>query len=193
MHLPGYRLILGSASPRRKELLAGLDLDFTVDTATDCDESYDPAIPREEIPLRIAEAKSAGFHRPLADDEVLITADTMVFCDEAIMGKPKNREEAVRMLRTLSGRTHTVTTGVYVRSNRACEGFTCTSEVVFSRLEDSEIEYYVDKYSPLDKAGAYGIQEWIGYIGITSIKGSYYNIMGLPVQRLYSVLKRLFG
>lgn len=170
-------------------MLAGLDFDFTVDTGTDCDESYDPVTPHEEIPLRIAEAKSAGFHRPLEDDEILITADTMVFCDNDIMGKPKTREAAIDMLHRLSGRVHTVVTGVFIRSNAKSKGFTCTSEVTFKQLADSEIEYYVDKYRPYDKAGAYGIQEWIGYIGITSISGSYYNIMGLPVQRLYSALK----
>lgn len=189
MDLNGHRVILGSASPRRKELLAGLDFDFTVDTGTDCDESYDPATPHEEIPLRIAEAKSAGFHRPLEDDEILITAGTMVFCGNDIMGKPKTREVAIDMLHGLSGRIHKVVTGVFIRSNAKSTGFTCTSEVTFKQLADSEIEYYVDKYRPYDKAGAYGIQEWIGYIGITSISGSYYNIMGLPVQRLYSAIK----
>ena len=188
MDLNGHRLILGSASPRRKELLAGLDFDFTVDTGTDCDESYDPATPHEEIPLRIAEAKSAGFHRPLEDDEILITADTMVFCDNDIMGKPKTREAAIDMLHRLSGRVHTVVTGVFIRSNAKSKGFTCTSEVTFKQLADSEIEYYVDKYRPYDKAGAYGIQEWIGFIGVSGIRGSYFNVMGLPVQRLYKEL-----
>ena len=113
----------------------------------------------------------------------------MVFCDNDIMGKPKTREAAIDMLHRLSGRVHTVVTGVFIRSNAKSKGFTCTSEVTFKQLADSEIEYYVDKYRPYDKAGAYGIQEWIGYIGITSISGSYYNIMGLPVQRLYSAIK----
>lgn len=184
-----YRLILGSASPRRKELLAGAGLDFTVDTRTNCDESYDPTLEHEQIPLRIAKAKSEGFHRPLEAGEMLITADTMVFCADAIMGKPRDRQDAIRMLRMLSGRTHTVTTGVYIRTADKSKGFTCTSEVTFKELEQEEIEYYIDTYRPFDKAGAYGIQEWIGYIGITSIKGSYFNIVGLPVQRLYSEIK----
>lgn len=189
MNLSGHRIILGSASPRRKELLAGLDLEFTVDAETNCDEKYDPAARHDMIPLEIAKAKSRGFHRPLEDDEVLITADTMVFCGKDIMGKPKDRDDAVHMLRRLSGNTHTVVTGVYIRTNAKGQGFACTSEVTFKKLEDSEIEYYIDRYRPYDKAGAYGIQEWIGYAGITSINGSYYNIMGLPVQRLYTALK----
>ncbi len=189
MNLSEHRIILGSASPRRKELLAGLDLEFTVDAETNCDEKYDPAARHDMIPLEIAKAKSKGFHRPLEDDEVLITADTMVFCGRDIMGKPKDRDDAVHMLRRLSGNTHTVVTGVYIRTNAKGQGFACTSEVTFKKLEDSEIEYYIDRYRPYDKAGAYGIQEWIGYAGITSINGSYYNIMGLPVQRLYTALK----
>lgn len=189
MNLSEHRIILGSASPRRKELLAGLDLEFTVDAETNCDEKYDPAARHDMIPLEIAKAKSKGFHRPLEDDEVLITADTMVFCGKDIMGKPKDRDDAVHMLRRLSGNTHTVVTGVYIRTNAKGQGFACTSEVTFKKLEDSEIEYYIDRYRPYDKAGAYGIQEWIGYAGITSINGSYYNIMGLPVQRLYTALK----
>jgi len=189
VNLSEHRIILGSASPRRKELLAGLDLEFTVDAETNCDEKYDPAARHDMIPLEIAKAKSKGFHRPLEDDEVLITADTMVFCGRDIMGKPKDRDDAVHMLRRLSGNTHTVVTGVYIRTNAKGQGFACTSEVTFKKLEDSEIEYYIDRYRPYDKAGAYGIQEWIGYAGITSINGSYYNIMGLPVQRLYTALK----
>lgn len=189
MNLSEHRIILGSASPRRKELLAGLDLEFTVDAETNCDEKYDPASRHDMIPLEIAKAKSRGFHRPLEDDEVLITADTMVFCGKDIMGKPKDRDDAVHMLRRLSGNTHTVVTGVYIRTNAKGQGFACTSEVTFKKLEYSEIEYYIDRYRPYDKAGAYGIQEWIGYVGITSINGSYYNIMGLPVQRLYTALK----
>lgn len=189
MDLSQHRIILGSASPRRKELLAGLDLEFTVDAETNCDEKYDPASRHDMIPLEIAKAKSKGFHRPLEDDEVLITADTMVFCGRDIMGKPKDRDDAVHMLRRLSGNTHIVVTGVYIRTNAKGQGFACTSEVTFKKLEDSEIEYYIDRYRPYDKAGAYGIQEWIGYAGITSINGSYYNIMGLPVQRLYTALK----
>ena len=189
MNLSEHRIILGSASPRRKELLAGLDLEFTVDAETNCDEKYDPAARHDMIPLEIAKAKSKGFHRPLEDDEVLITADTMVFCGRDIMGKPKDRDDAVHMLRRLSGNTHTVGTGVYIRPNAKGQGIACTSEVTFKKLEDSERESCSDRYRPYDKAGAYGIQEWIGYAGITSINGSYYNIMGLPVQRLYTALK----
>lgn len=184
-----HRIILGSSSPRRKELLAGLGLTFTVDPQTSCEERYDPSLPHERIPLEIAKAKSAGFHRSLEDDEILITADTMVFCGNEIMGKPKDRADAVRMLEMLSGRDHTVTTGVHIRSNFKSKDIICTSTVRFKHLTTEEISYYVDTFRPFDKAGAYGIQEWIGYIGITGIEGSYYNIMGLPVQRVYTELQ----
>ena len=141
----------------------------------------------------MAVSKSKGFHRPLETDEILITADTVVICGEDILGKPSGREDAVRMLRKLSGRTHRVVTGVCIRDIGHKSVFSCTSEVEFKPLSDEEINYYIDRYRPFDKAGGYGIQEWIGYIGITSIRGSYFNIVGLPVQRLYTVLSEFIG
>ena len=191
--LKGRRLILSSNSPRRKELLARLDLDFTIDARTSFIEDFPPELPHDEIPLAMARGKSLGFHRPLDDDEILITADTMVLCGGEILGKPKDRDDAVRMLRLLSGREHKVTTGVVLRSVAECDEFSQTSFVWFKDLSDEEIYYYVDKYKPFDKAGAYGIQEWIGYAGITRIEGSYFNIVGLPVQRVYTHLLAFIG
>ncbi len=191
--LKGRRLILSSNSPRRKELLARLDLDFTIDARTSFIEDFPPELPLDEIPLAMARGKSLGFHRPLDDDEILITADTMVLCGGEILGKPKDRDDAVRMLRLLSGREHKVTTGVVLRSVAERDEFSQTSFVWFKDLSDEEIYYYVDKYKPFDKAGAYGIQEWIGYAGITRIEGSYFNIVGLPVQRVYTHLLAFIG
>lgn len=192
-NLKGRRLILSSNSPRRKELLARLDLDFTIDARTSFIEDFPPELPHDEIPLAMARGKSLGFHRPLDDDEILITADTMVLCGGEILGKPKDRDDAVRMLRLLSGREHKVTTGVVLRSVAERDEFSQTSFVWFKDLSDEEIYYYVDKYKPFDKAGAYGIQEWIGYAGITRIEGSYFNIVGLPVQRVYTHLLAFIG
>lgn len=191
--LKGRRLILSSNSPRRKELLARLDLDFTIDARTSFIEDFPPELPHDEIPLAMARGKSLGFHRLLEDDEILITADTMVLCGGEILGKPKDRDDAVRMLRLLSGREHKVTTGVVLRSVAERDEFSQTSFVWFKDLSDEEIYYYVNKYKPFDKAGAYGIQEWIGYAGITRIEGSYFNIVGLPVQRVYTHLLAFIG
>ena len=191
--LSDRRIILGSASPRRKELLAGLGLSFTVEATPGAPETYSPELRPDEVPSALAVSKSEGFHRPLEADEILITADTVVICGEDILGKPSGREDAVRMLRKLSGRTHRVVTGVCIRDIGHKSVFSCTSEVEFKPLSDEEIDYYIDRYRPFDKAGGYGIQEWIGYIGITSIRGSYFNIVGLPVQRLYTVLSEFIG
>ncbi len=182
------RVILASASPRRKELLAGLDIDFEVDTKNNFDETYDPSTPSDMIPSVLSEGKSFGFHRPLADDEILITSDTLVICDGRVMGKPHSRDEAVEMLRFLSGKNHKVITGITVRSSARHITDSDTAIVHFKELTDSEIEYYVDKFRPFDKAGAYGIQEWIGYIGIDRIEGSYFTIMGFPVHLVYKHL-----
>ena len=187
----GYRFILGSQSPRRRELLAGLCLDFTVEPIKGDPEVYDSSMPREEVPEFLARYKSSGYPRPLEADEVLITADTLVYLGDRLMGKPKDRGEAFEMLRSLSGRTHSVLTGVAVRTASRCESFTSTTEVTFKELSEEEITYYVDNYRPYDKAGSYGVQEWIGYIGITGIEGSYFNVMGLPVQRLYTQLREM--
>lgn len=184
------KIVLGSASPRRKELLAGLGLKFTVEVSPATAESYDPATPCRSIPQVLAETKSEGFYRELKENEILITADTIVICGNKALGKPKNREEAVAMLGTLSDKTHEVVTGVCLRSLRGKRVFSSLSKVTFGKLEDEEIEHYVNTYKPFDKAGSYGIQEWIGYVGITSIEGSYFNVVGLPVQKLYTELKK---
>jgi len=178
------RIILGSASPRRRELLAGLDYEFTTDTGNGFIEIVPEGTGPRDVPGIMAEGKSKGFHRSLEDDEVLITADTVVIVGSTVLGKPHSRDEAVRMLKLLSNRTHEVVTSVCIRDNAKTVTFSDTSYVSFKELSDSEIDYYIDNYQPYDKAGAYGIQEWIGYIGITRIDGSFFNVMGLPVQRL---------
>ena len=190
MDLHGKHIILGSGSPRRMELLKGLDIDFKVDTRNNFKESFTPGTPFEEVPRLMSEGKSKGFHRPLKDQEILITADTMVIIPgKEIMGKPKDREDACRMLRDLSGRSHLVITAVTIRDSHRSETLTATTEVWFKDLTEDEISYYVDTYKPYDKAGAYAIQEWIGYIGICRIEGSYFNVVGFPVQRVYEALK----
>jgi len=194
MDLKGKRVILGSNSPRRRELLAGLNIDFEVDTLNYFDERFNPDTPYDEVPRLMSVGKSHGFHRPLKAGEILITADTMVILPPAegrpgeILGKPKDREDAIRMLRDLSGREHHVTTAVTLRTIDREETFTDTTEVWFKDLTDEEITYYVDTYKPFDKAGAYAIQEWIGFAGITRIDGSYFNVVGFPVQRVYEAL-----
>ena len=197
MDLHGKRIILGSNSPRRRELLSGLNIDFEVDTRNNFNERFDPGTPYDEVPRLMAEGKSRGFHRPLAPDEILITADTMVILPPAegrpgeILGKPRDREDAIRMLHDLSGREHHVTTAVTLRTPERMETFSDTTEVWFKDLTDEEIAYYVDTFQPYDKAGAYAIQEWIGYAGITRIDGSYFNVVGFPVHRVYAALLQL--
>ncbi len=188
MDTKGKKIILGSNSPRRKELLAGLDIGFVVDTGNTFEENYDSGTPHEKIPEVLSEGKSYGFHRTLEEDEILITSDTLVLCGDRVMGKPHSREEAIDMLRHLSGRGHKVITAVTLRDNLHCTTSSDTAIVHFKKLSDKEIEYYVDNYKPYDKAGAYGIQEWIGYIGIGKIEGSYFTIMGLPVHLVYDEL-----
>ena len=189
MDTKGKKIILGSASPRRRELLAGLDLEFTVDTGNTFDEVYDDDVPTDDIPSVLSKGKSYGFHRVLENDEILITSDTLVLCADRVMGKPHSREEAIDMLKTLSGRDHKVITAITIRDNTKCRTSSDTAVVHFKSLTNSEIEYYVDAYKPFDKAGAYGIQEWVGYIGIDRIDGSYFTIMGLPVLLVYSELQ----
>lgn len=183
------RIILGSNSPRRCELLAAMDVEFTVDTDTSFEEAPDASMPHRMVPAAMAEGKSRGFHRPLGEDEILITADTMVLLGESMLGKPHSREQAVGMLRALSGRTHEVITAVVIRDAHRSEVFEDSTLVTFRELTDEEIDCYVDRYRPYDKAGAYGIQEWIGYIAITGIQGSFYNVMGFPVHKVYSHLQ----
>ena len=189
MHL-GKRIILGSNSPRRRELLAGLGIDFTVDTGNSFAESAEPGMEAHQVPVDMSLGKSHGFHRPLEDDEILITADTVVIIDGRVLGKPHSREEAEEMLHTLSGRTHEVVTAVTIRDKRGEKCFSVSSIVEFCRLEDWEIDSYIDNFKPYDKAGAYGVQEWIGYVGISRIEGSFYNVMGLPVHRIWQELKK---
>lgn len=193
MDIKGKKIILGSNSPRRRELLAGLDIDFQVDTGNTFEEIYDPETPQERIPEVLSEGKSYGFHRPLENDEILITSDTLVLCGERVMGKPRSREEAIDMIHHLSGREHKVITAITLRDSACCRTLSDTALVHFRNLTDREIEYYVDKYRPFDKAGAYGIQEWIGYVGIDKIEGSYFTIMGLPVHLVYQELVKLIG
>ena len=188
MDTKGKRIILGSNSPRRKELLAGLDIEFTVDTGNTFEEVYEEDTPHEHIPEVLSEGKSYGFHRPLEEDEILITSDTLVLSGDRVMGKPHSREEAIDMLRFLSGRDHKVITAITIRDRHECRTSSDTAIVSFKNLSDNEIEYYVDNFKPFDKAGAYGIQEWIGYIGIGRIEGSFFTIMGLPVHLVYQEL-----
>ena len=194
MDLKGKKVILGSDSPRRRELLGAMNVDFTVDTGNTFEEEYDPATPHEAVPALMSEGKSLGFHRPLEKDEILITSDTMVLCHDGdsvrspILGKPHSLEDAVRMLRLLSGREHEVITAVTLRSRDRMETRADSTIVIFKELTDSEIDYYVDNCMPVDKAGAYGIQEWIGLIGITAIRGSYFNVVGFPTHLVYEML-----
>ncbi len=205
------KIILASNSPRRKELLAGLGFDYEVRTLQGLDESYPEGLSMEEIPQYISRKKAAAY--TLNPEELLITADTIVYLDGEVLGKPADEAEAKQMLRKLSGKTHQVVTGVTLKTplNLPVKGrlaeqdslpsregrggssisFASVSQVTFAQLSEAEIDHYVTHYRPLDKAGAYGIQEWIGYIGVTRIEGSYFNVMGLPVQRLYSEMKKL--
>ena len=188
MDLKGKKIILASNSPRRKELLAGLDVSFEVDTRNSFEETYDPATPHERIPEVLSKGKSYGFHRELSENEILITSDTLVLCGDRVMGKPHSREEAFEMLRFLSGREHKVITAITIRDIHQCRTSSDTAIVRFKELSDNEIWYYIDNYKPFDKAGAYGIQEWIGYIGIGQIEGSFFTIMGLPAHLIYKEL-----
>lgn len=190
-NLNKYNVILASNSPRRKELLAGLGVQYEVRTLPDVDESYPTDLQGADIPLHISKVKADAYRPMLQSGELMITADTIVWLDGHVLGKPENREDALNMLRAMSGRTHEVFTGVCLTTTEWQRSFAAQTEVRFSALTEEEIAYYVDKYHPMDKAGAYGVQEWIGFIGVEYISGSYYNIMGLPVQRLYRELLKL--
>ena len=187
-----HKIILASNSPRRKELLAGLDVDFSVRVIPDIDESYPAELPTAQIAEYISKKKARAYQQQMATDELVITADTVVILGQQVMGKPKDADEACAMLRLLSGQTHQVITGVTLTTTERTVSFSVETDVTFKTLSDDEINYYVEKYRPFDKAGAYGIQEWIGHIGVTGLKGSFYNVMGLPVQRIYEAL-RTFG
>lgn len=185
-----YHLILASNSPRRKELLAGLGLTYEVRTLPDVDESYPADLRGGEIPLYISREKADAYRPQLKADELMITADTIVWLEGRVLGKPADRASAIEMLTSLSGHTHEVYTGVSLTTTGWQRSFFVETRVRFAQLTAGEIEYYVDTYRPYDKAGAYGVQEWIGYIGVEHIEGSYFNVMGLPVQRLYRELAR---
>ena len=190
-NLKKFNIVLASNSPRRKELMSGLGVDYVVKTLPDVDESYPDTLQGEEIPAYISREKAEAYQSKIEPDELLITADTIVWMNGEVLGKPKDREDAIRMLRKLSGASHQVITGVCLTTKGWQNSFTVTTDVTFAVLSEEEIVYYVDKYSPMDKAGAYGVQEWIGFIGVESISGSYYNVMGLPVQKLYRELIKL--
>jgi len=191
MELP-YRIILASNSPRRRELLGGLGIDFTVKVIDGIDESWPHKLKGEDIPLYISCEKAAPYKSIIAPDELVITADTIVYVDGEVLGKPHDKADAVRMLRLISGRWHEVITGVTLMTAERERSFAVTTRVKFFNLTDSEIEQYVESGLPMDKAGAYGIQEWIGYVGVEAIEGSYFNVVGLPVQRLYRELINFF-
>ena len=184
-----WSVILASNSPRRKELLAGLGIDYEVRTLPDIDESYPEDLKGGDIPLYISKEKADAYKAMLKPYELIITADTIVWLHDEVLGKPRDREEAIEMLQKLSGETHEVFTGVTLTTLEKQHSFYVETKVTFSKLTDEEITYYVDTYKPFDKAGSYGVQEWIGYIGVERIEGSYFNVMGLPVQRLYRELK----
>ena len=186
-----YRLILASGSPRRQQLLEGLGLRFEVTGGADVEENHPEGLTREEIPAILAELKSAHAMEGIPPDTILITADTIVWHRDRVLGKPADRSQAEDILRELSGSVHEVLTGVCLRSIHRKKVFTSSSLVWFANLTEDEIRYYLEKFRPFDKAGAYGIQEWIGFAGVSRIEGSHFNVMGLPVQELYSELKAL--
>lgn len=186
-----YKIILASNSPRRKELLGGIDIPFEVRVINGIDESYPDMLPTKDIAEYISKKKAVAYRQTMASDELVITADTIVVLGSQVMGKPHNTDEACSMLRQLSGKTHQVITGVTLTTMERQVSFSVETDVTFKVLSDEEIEYYVSHYRPFDKAGAYGIQEWIGHIGVTGMSGSYFNVMGLPVQRIYEALKTI--
>ncbi|MCQ2289360.1 MAG: Maf family nucleotide pyrophosphatase [Muribaculaceae bacterium] len=186
-NLKKYDIVLASNSPRRRELLAGLGVEFRVETIKGLDETYDESMPLNEVAGYLSQLKASAY--TLAPNELIITADTIVLCAGEVMGKPHDRDDAHRMIRALSGSTHDVITGVTVATLDKKVTFNNVTKVTFAELTDEEVYHYIDEYRPYDKAGAYGIQEWIGYMGITGINGCYYNVMGLPVNHLYTVLK----
>jgi septum formation protein len=189
-NLSSYNIILASQSPRRQELLAGLDIPFTVQVLPDLEEVYPDTLSGDEVALYLAKHKATAYEHLLDDNTLVITADTIVWCDGHVLEKPADEADAKRMLAHLSDKTHTVFTGVCLQSKEKQVAFSVSTEVRFAKLTAEEIDYYVRKYRPMDKAGSYGVQEWIGYVAVESINGSFYNVMGLPVQRLYAELKK---
>ncbi len=191
--LKDFHIILGSGSPRRHYLLNELGIDYEIRVNKNLDETYPVGLPKQEIPVYLAELKSRTMMKEVPQQTLLITADTIVWLDGRVINKPRDREDAVSILKRLSGNMHEVLTGVCLRTEEKMHSFHATSLVWFARLDNEEIEYYIDQYKPFDKAGAYGVQEWIGYIGIEKIEGSYFNVMGLPIQKVYHELKQLLG
>lgn len=191
--LRNYRLLLASQSPRRRELLSGCGLPYELAPRYACEERYPAGLPAEEVPRYLSRLKSEAYPFPLDERDILLTADTVVVLGDRVLGKPHDRADAVAMLRALAGRSHVVVSGVTLRTVHASHTFTARSEVWFRPLRDEEIDYYVDTCRPYDKAGSYGIQEWLGYVAIERIDGSFYNVMGLPVQRLYVELERFLA
>ena len=189
--LKNYRLILASASPRRRELLSACDLNFVLADKFECEECYPADLAADKVAEYLSQLKSEAYPYPLNEGDILLTADTVVIAEGEILGKPKDNADAERMLKMLSGATHKVVTGVTLRTAQRTLSFSAESLVSFRTLKEEEVAYYIERYRPLDKAGAYGIQEWIGYVAIERIEGSFYNVMGLPVQRLYVELERL--
>lgn len=190
-NLKKYHIILASNSPRRRELLGGLGIPFEVKVLPDIEESYPKDLPVSQIAEYIAREKALAYRNLMADNDLIITADTVVIVDDEVMGKPVDAADARRMLRKLSGVAHQVTTGVCLTTKQEQRYFSVTTDVTFKQLTDEEINHYIEIYKPFDKAGAYGIQEWIGYIGVTSLNGSYFNVMGLPVQRIYTEISKI--
>jgi septum formation protein len=187
INLENRKVILASKSPRRKELLEGLGIKFEVRTK-DTDESYPAKLPLEEVAGYISEKKARAFTGEILDEEVVISSDTIVVCDGCILGKPSDHADAEEMLKKLSGRSHQVFTAITIMDNQQMETYTDVAKVYFKELTDGEISYYVNRFSPLDKAGAYGIQEWIGFVAVNKIEGSFFTVMGLPVHLVYSTL-----
>lgn len=188
-NLSKYNIILGSKSPRRRELLSELRIPFAVVTIGGVDETYPESVKPLDTAQYIAEKKASAYRKLIQTNEMVITADTVVVCDDMVLGKPNDADDAVRMLRQLSGKIHKVASGVSISTKEKQISFTSVTDVKFSELADDDISFYVNKYNPIDKAGAYGIQEWIGAVAVEWIKGSFYNVMGLPVHRLYHELK----
>lgn len=188
--LEPYRLLLASQSPRRRELMTGCGLPYELAPKYDCEEIYPEDLPAEEVPLYLSRLKSETYPAPLAPNDILLTADTVVVLDNEVLGKPHGREDALRMLSRLSGRRHTVVSGVTLRTAQRMHSFEVRTSVWFRTLTTEEIEHYIDTYRPFDKAGSYGIQEWVGYAAIERIEGSFYNVMGLPIQKVYTELDK---
>ncbi|MFI3268185.1 MAG: Maf family nucleotide pyrophosphatase [Rikenellaceae bacterium] len=187
--LKDYNIILASRSPRRSELLKGLDINFSVADNFEVDELYPESLDKTQVALYLSKLKADGYPFEIGENDVVITADTVVLNNKNILGKPKDKNGAIEMLKSLSGKTHSVITGVTIKTKFKTESFDASTKVTFADLNDQEIDYYIEKYKPYDKAGSYGIQEWIGYVAIEHIEGSFYNVMGLPIHSLYNYLR----